>query len=72
MSFSESCALNLLIMLPPVLRPHKPETSLHLVSRTQECETQLKTLEQVNNTYKQQVSALIITPMALVAYGTGC
>lgn len=72
MSFKESCALNLFIMLPCVLIPYKLGTSLRLVLRIQECETLLKTLEQVNKTYKQQVGALIIAPLALGAYSTTC
>lgn len=70
MSFKESCALNLFIMLPRALLPYKLGTSLRLVLRTQEFETLLKTLEQVNKTYKQQVCALIIAPLALGAHGT--
>lgn len=68
MSFKESRALHLFIMLPCVLPPYKLGTSLRLVLRTQEFETLLKTLEQVNKTNKQQVCALIIAPLALGAY----
>lgn len=72
MSFKESRALNLFIMLPCVLLPYKLGTSLQLVLQTQECETLLKTLEQVNKTYKQKVCALVITPLALGAHSTTC
>ncbi len=72
MSFKESRALNLFIMLPCVLLPYKLGTSLRLVLWMQEYETLLKTPEQVNKTYKQQVCALIIAPLALGAYSTTC
>lgn len=68
MSFKESCVLNLFI----VCQPCKLGTSLRLVSWMQECENLLKTPKQVNKTYKQQVCALIITPLALGAYTTTC
>jgi len=66
--FKESRALNFFIMLPSVLLPYNLGTSLQLVLRTQELETLVKTLEQVNKTNKQQVGALIITPLALGTY----
>ena len=72
MSFKESRALNLFIMLPRVLLPYKLGSGLQLVLRTQECETLLKTLEQVNKTYKQKVCALAIIPLALGAHSTTC
>lgn len=72
MSFKGNCDLKLFIMLPYVLLPLKLGTSLRLVLRTPECETLLKTPEQVNKTYKQQVCALIIAPLALGAYSTTC
>lgn len=37
-----------------------------------EGETPLKTLEQVNKTYKQQVWTLIIAPLALGPHSTTC
>lgn len=55
-------------MLPGVLLPYKLGTSLQLVLRTQEFETLLKTLEQVNKTNKQQVGGRIIAHQALSVY----
>lgn len=72
MSFKGTCALNLFIMLPCVFLPHKLGTSLQLVLGPQECETLLKTLERVNKTYKQQVCALVIAPMALGPHSRTC
>lgn len=58
----ESC-FELVIMLPCALLPYKLGTCQRLVLRTQGFETLLKTLEQVNKVYKQQVCALIIAPL---------
>lgn len=72
MSFKESYALNLFIVLPHALPPREPATSPRLASWTLECETPPKTLEQVNKTHKQQVCALIIAPSTLGARSATC